>query len=134
MTEALSPEDKALIESVGHHVPTDPLEALTYARLLSAAREQGRQSVLPEHLEYGAETSLAECPIGLFRFGDELCLKTEYRTERGAVEAYIVSSGEFFWGDRPQTVKSQLAQAVTPVSLVLATLKALQQKEGGDRV
>ena len=34
----------------------------------------------------------------LFLFNDSLCLKTEYFTPIGAVEAYIVGSGEFFWG------------------------------------
>lgn len=62
--------------------------------------------------------SLNAAPIGLFLYRGELCLKTEYRTGSGAVEAYIVSSGEFFWGDEPQTVESQLAQIVTPVVLI----------------
>jgi len=43
--------------------------------------------------------TLAECPIGLFLCGDELCLKTEYGKNDGSVDAYIVSSGESFWGD-----------------------------------
>lgn len=34
-----------------------------------------------------------ECPIGLFLKDNELCLKTEY-----GLEAYIISSGEMFWG------------------------------------
>lgn len=35
-----------------------------------------------------------ECPVGMFvSGGGELCLKTEY-----GLEAYIVSSGERFWG------------------------------------
>lgn len=59
---------------------------------------------------------LGACPIGLFMSGDgELCLKTEYRTKNGAVEAYIVASGEMFWGDAPQTVERQLQQRVTPI-------------------
>lgn len=28
----------------------------------------------------------------------ELCLKTEYGNNEGRIDAYIVSSGEFFWG------------------------------------
>ncbi|WP_133254288.1 hypothetical protein [Phenylobacterium deserti] len=42
-------------------------------------------------------------------------MKTEYRTAGGAIEAYIASSGEFFWGDQPQTVESQAQQVVTPL-------------------
>ena len=40
---------------------------------------------------------LGKCPIGLFIFNGELCLKTEY-WNKGKPECYIVSSGEFFVG------------------------------------
>jgi hypothetical protein len=36
---------------------------------------------------------LKECPIGLFVKDSTLCVKTEYGNE-----AYIVWSGEYFWG------------------------------------
>lgn len=36
---------------------------------------------------------LRNCPIGLFIKDNTLCVKTEYGNE-----AYIVSSGEVFWG------------------------------------
>lgn len=36
---------------------------------------------------------LKDCPIGLFVKGNTLCVKTEYGNE-----AYIVCSGEYFWG------------------------------------
>ena len=36
---------------------------------------------------------LRDCPIGLFIKDHTLCVKTEYGNE-----AYIVSSGEYFWG------------------------------------
>jgi len=58
---------------------------------------------------------LDECPIGLFIAGGELCLKTEYGNNDGRIDAYIVSSGEMFWGAAPQTVESQRAQMVEPV-------------------
>lgn len=65
---------------------------------------------------------LAECPIGLFLARDgELCLKTEYGNNEGRIDAYIVSSGEFFWGPAPQTIANQRAQLVEPVENV--TLK-----------
>ena len=41
---------------------------------------------------------LIEAPIGLFMFGETLCLKTEYMSPGCGVEAYIVESGEMFWG------------------------------------
>lgn len=40
---------------------------------------------------------LIDAPVGLFMWNDTLCLKTEYFTN-GRVEAYVVSSGECFWG------------------------------------
>lgn len=46
-------------------------------------------------------TTLEELPSGsLFLSKDKTCLalKTEYRTEQGAIEAFIVGSGEMFWG------------------------------------
>lgn len=65
------------------------------------------------------QVTLAECPIGLFKSDSgELCLKTEYGNNEGRIDAYIVSSGEFFWGAAPQTIASQRAQMVTPVENV----------------
>jgi hypothetical protein len=36
-------------------------------------------------------------PVGLFDFNGALCVKTEYSTN-GRPDAYIVGSGEYFWG------------------------------------
>lgn len=63
--------------------------------------------------------SLEDCPIGLFySMNSVLCMKTEYRTYTGAIEAYIIDSGEFFWGDKPQTVQSQINSMVYPVTII----------------
>jgi hypothetical protein len=60
--------------------------------------------------------TLDRCPIGLFRSAaGSLCLKTEYGNNEGRIDAYIVDSGEFFWGEAPQTIASQRAQIVYPV-------------------
>lgn len=65
----------------------------------------------------GEPVSLAACPIGLFVSGlGSLCLKTEYGNNDGRIDAYIVSSGEFFWGDHPQTIPNQRSQLVRPVT------------------
>lgn len=40
---------------------------------------------------------LGNCPIGLFMFQNEVCIKTEYWSN-GKPECFIVSSGEFFCG------------------------------------
>ena len=62
-------------------------------------------------------TTLALCPVGLFLAeSGALCVKTEYGTNEGQIDAFIVSSGEFFWGRAPQTIASQRAQVVTPIS------------------
>jgi len=66
----------------------------------------------------GPAVPLEDCPIGLFwTDGGELCLRTEYGNNEGRIDAYIVSSGEFFWGKSPQTIASQRAQMVQPVAL-----------------
>lgn len=41
---------------------------------------------------------LMDCPIGLFFYKGTLALKTEYQTNEGIPECYIVSSGETFCG------------------------------------
>ncbi|ACK82503.1 hypothetical protein [Methylorubrum extorquens] len=62
--------------------------------------------------------TLADCPIGLFLASSgALCLKTEYRNNEGRIDAYIVESGEFFWGGSPHSIPSQRRQMVTPVPL-----------------
>jgi hypothetical protein len=60
--------------------------------------------------------ALSECPIGLFWHEGDLCLKTEYHRENGSIEAYVVESGESFWGPAPQTVASLRACRVLPIS------------------
>lgn len=65
------------------------------------------------------QVTLADCPIGLFvASSGELCLKTEYGNNDGRIDAYIVSSGEMFWGSPPQTIASQRAEMVMPVEHV----------------
>jgi hypothetical protein len=71
--------------------------------------------------------TLAECPIGLFWSDHELCLKTEYGNNEGRIDAYIVSTGEFFWGSQPQTIANQRAQLVTPIDTD-AAVQALSSK------
>jgi hypothetical protein len=67
--------------------------------------------------------SLSDCPIGLFVSGrGTLCLKTEYGNNEGRIDAYIVSSGEFFWGASPQTIANQRQQMVRPIELDAAEI------------
>jgi len=70
------------------------------------------------------QTTLVECPIGLFiDSSGDLCLKTEYRTAKGAIEAYIVETGEFFWGEG-LGVDAQLREIVTPATLLMEATDA----------
>lgn len=86
----------------------------------------------PEAPRIRRETvTLAECPIGLFWCQDQLCLKTEYGNNEGRIDAYIVSSGEFFWGEDPQTIANQRRQLVTPVDTD-AAIRALADAPAGD--
>jgi hypothetical protein len=75
-----------------------------------------------------AMISLAECPIGLFWTEcGSLCLKTEYGNNEGRIDAYIVSSGEFFWGHAPQTIPRQRAALVKPIDCDNATARLAHQ-------
>lgn len=53
---------------------------------------------------------LKECPIGLFLKENTLCVKTEY-----GLDAYIVSSGEYFWGGA-KTKEERANVLVLPIS------------------
>jgi hypothetical protein len=60
--------------------------------------------------------SLEELPAGsLFYYNNTLCLKTEYKSEGGAIEAFIVGSGEMFWGGTKDAA-SQRKLMISPVS------------------
>jgi hypothetical protein len=74
--------------------------------------------------------TLLECPIGLFWWGETLALKTEYGNNDGRIDAYIIESGEFFWGPQPQTIASQRATMVVPVDTDFA-LSALATPSSG---
>lgn len=63
--------------------------------------------------------ALKDAPVGLFLFGETLCLKTEYLTDnKGAgiaqTDAYVVASGEYFWGGVSNPIARENLM-VTPV-------------------
>lgn len=64
----------------------------------------------------GAKVRLCDLEPGtLFLFGEDcLALKTEYISESGRIEAYIVGTGEFFHGGT-KTAKEQRAIMVQPL-------------------
>ena len=58
--------------------------------------------------------TLANCPPGLFMSPDGyMGLKTEYANERGGSEAYVVASGEYWWGGE-HTHETREKQLVWP--------------------
>jgi hypothetical protein len=73
-----------------------------------------------ERSEEPEEVSLAECPPGLFWAGETLGMKSEYGDNRGRIDAFIVESGEFFWGKAPQTIARQREIRVRPIPYKVA--------------
>ena len=85
------------------------------ARLIKQRDELDAETKL---VKSRSSATLAACPIGLFMSGDELCLKTEYGNNEGRIDAYIVSSGEMYWGLPPQTIESQRGSIVIPIMIM----------------
>jgi hypothetical protein len=122
----MTPPDSAINRAVeaarmAYHdwcVANEKRDPWPYTRGIEEAVRAALKTLGRSYIDWqiGEPVALAQCPIGLFRFGDTLVLKTEYRGDEGRIDAYIVESGEFFWGDPPQTVKSQRAQIVYPVT------------------
>lgn len=62
----------------------------------------------------GFEMTLEECPPGFFLFEKKYVgFKSEYRTEKGGIEAYNYG-GEFFWADA-KTHEERANLIVTPL-------------------
>lgn len=53
----------------------------------------------------------------LFMYKETIALKTEYRTEQGAIKAYILGTGEFFWGGT-RTAEEQCKLLVKVVNIL----------------
>lgn len=56
-------------------------------------------------------------PGTIFAFGDDcIAVKSEYRCANGLIEAFIINSGEQFWGGA-ETVREQIALMVQPLEI-----------------
>jgi hypothetical protein len=78
-------------------------------------RECDLEPIEPVQEEESQLITLEELPAGsLFSFNGTIALKSEYRTENGAIEAFILGSGEMFWGG-VTTAAEQTALLVTPI-------------------
>lgn len=64
------------------------------------------------------EVRLIDAPVGLFKHGKCLGLKTEYMINN-RVEAYVVESGEIFWGgvNTDEEVNNLLVTPIDPERL-----------------
>ncbi len=61
---------------------------------------------------------LKNLPNGkLFHYNGTLALKSEYRTTSGTIEAYIIDSGEAFWGGTDNG-KKQGELLVNPIEII----------------
>jgi hypothetical protein len=63
---------------------------------------------------FGEKVSLADCPVGLFEWHGLLALKTKYFRLDGGIDAFVLSTGEFFYGDAVLS-EEQIAIMVRPV-------------------
>lgn len=64
----------------------------------------------------GEPCTLADCPPGLFRWEGTLCFKSEYHSKPGQPDAYVVVSGEYFWGGTSGNLDARNALIVTPIT------------------
>ena len=66
----------------------------------------------------GEKCTLDELPCGtIFAFGDDcIAVKSEYRCSNGLIEAFIINSGEQFWGG-VHTAKEQNELMVQPLEI-----------------
>lgn len=69
----------------------------------------------------GGKVTLAELMPGtIFLYGDDcIAVKSEYRCSNGLIEAFIIDSGEQFWGGA-HTVREQHELVVQPMEVVEA--------------
>lgn len=77
---------------------------------IAALRESGWCPAVREE-----PTTFGECPPGLFLFGGTLCFKSEYHTKVNQPDAYVVSSGEYFWGGTVE-LEARLSLVVIPLA------------------
>jgi hypothetical protein len=64
---------------------------------------------------FGDPTTLQHCPTGLFLHEGTLYLKTGYESViNDSPDAYVVSSGEYFWGGTEDR-KTRDNKIVTPI-------------------
>ena len=70
-------------------------------------------------IPFGDKVTLYDLPFGaMFAFGDDcIAVKSEYTVSNGLIKAFIIDSGEQFWGGA-KTAKEQNELMVQPLELV----------------
>lgn len=79
----------------------------------------------------GDKVPLYKLPVGsLFAHGDDcIAMKSEYMSSNGLIEAYILGSGEIFWGGA-KTVEEHRYIMVQPLDIVEAGKDAVPVVHG----
>jgi len=93
-----------------------------------AARRHYARLVTAEMVE------LCQCPPGLFLFEGMLGFRSEYSTEvhgRYQADAYVVETGEYFWGGTKGDVAARDRLMVQPVGYDMLTAALSARQEGG---
>jgi len=117
--------DGAMISAGSVEAAKDAAQSDYASRILSALSSSpvGEMVLVPD----GDPVTLDDCPEGLFLFGKTLAVMTEYATDRSDIrqrDAYIVESGEYFWGGT--------SYAADRAKLIVQPLAALSQDEPAD--
>lgn len=110
-----APDDPINLQGSGP-APIVPRKALTICEVMAS----------------GSPVPLSRCPVGLFDFDGTLALMTEYSSSSGKRDAYLVTDGEYFWGDTSDAdVRAKLIVQpliVVPRSSHAATSAQLRQR------
>lgn len=72
-------------------------------------------------------------PGTMFKYGDTFGFKSEYRTDKGICECFILGSGEKFWGDGGNP-NSLIVEPVDFVSLLKAAEMINKIKEEAEEL
>lgn len=80
-------------------------------------------------IKFNSPQKLEDLPSGsLFIHKNSVCLKTEYKNNNGTIDAFIIGSGEMFWGGA-KTSEEQAKIEVLPIEIDFKELLKISAKE-----
>lgn len=94
----------------------DRTAANVWSAMIAASPASPLQGDRVADLEAGEPCAFVDCPPGLFRYAGMLCFKSEYSSKAGQQDAYVIESGEYFWGGTNGDLSARRALVVTPMS------------------